>query len=256
MLKLFCPPFTSVRSRLILLICLVFLLAVPFSSFAQKTFTISGNIRDAATGEELIGASVRVNEYVKTGSVSNGYGFYSLTIPRGSYTLVISYVGYNPISQRVILAKDTMLNISLTPRNSLNEVVINSKVTRNNNTNITTAQMGVEKLDMSQVNNVPVLLGERDILKTITLLPGVEAAGEGNTGFYVRGGASDQNLMLLDEAIVYNASHLFGFFSTFNSDAIKDVSLFKGGMPAQYGGRLSSVLDIKTTTRIFQPRAG
>ena len=114
-----------------------------------------------------------------------------------------------------------------------------------NNDNVASPQMGADKLNMSQINNVPVLLGEKDILKTISLLPGVKSAGEGNTGFYVRGGASDQNLILLDEATVYNASHLFGFFSTFNSDAIKDVTLFKGGMPAEYGGRLSSVLDIK-----------
>ncbi len=244
MLKLFYPLFNCVKFRLILLICLLFTLAVPYTALAQKSFTISGNIKDAVTGEALIGASVRVNELPKAGAVSNGYGFYSLSIPHGEYSLIISYVGYTPVAQKITLTKDTVLNIALQPRNSLEEVVISSKTARNN-ANISSPQMGVEKLDMSQINNVPVLLGERDILKTITLLPGVEAAGEGNTGFYVRGGSSDQNLILLDEAIVYNASHLFGFFSTFNSDAIKDVSLYKGGMPAQYGGRLSSVLDVK-----------
>lgn len=244
MLQFFCSLFTSARSRFILLICSVLLLAVPFTSSAQKTFTISGNVKDAATGEALIGASVRVNGLRNIGSASNGYGFYSLSAPRGAYTFTISYVGYTTVTQTLAITKDTTLNISLKPHNALEEVVISSKAERNN-ANITSAQMGVEKLDMSQINNVPVLLGERDILKTITLLPGVEAAGEGNTGFYVRGGAADQNLVLLDEAIVYNASHLFGFFSTFNSDAIKDVSLYKGGIPAQYGGRLSSVLDVK-----------
>lgn len=244
MFKLFCSLFTKARVRLVLLVGLLFMLAGSFPAFAQKSFTISGSIKDAATGEVLIGASVRINERANAGAVSNGYGFYSLSVPKGDHTIVISYVGYTPMVQQISITKDTTLNIRLNPRNSLEEVVISSKATRSN-VNISSPQMGVEKLDMSQINNVPVLLGERDILKTITLLPGVEAAGEGNTGFYVRGGSSDQNLILLDEAIVYNASHLFGFFSTFNSDAIKDVSLYKGGMPAQYGGRLSSVLDVK-----------
>lgn len=242
MLKLFCPFFISTKPRLILLMCLV-ALAVPFATFAQKTFTVSGNIKSAITGEALIGASVQINGLKRAGAASNGYGFYSLSVPAGTYMLAVSYVGYTSVVQQIALTKDTVLNIMLNPRNSLEEVVVSGAAARN--ANITSPQMGVEKLDMLQINNVPVLLGERDILKTITLLPGVEAAGEGNTGFYVRGGASDQNLILLDEAIVYNASHLFGFFSTFNSDAIKDVSLYKGGMPAQYGGRLSSVLDVK-----------
>jgi len=241
---LFCSFFTSTKVRFIFLICLFFTLAGSYPAFAQKRVTISGSIKDAATGEVLIGASIRINKLVNSGAVSNGYGFYSLSVPAGNHIITISYVGYAPISQQISVTKDTTLNIRLNPSNSLGEVVISSKATRSN-ANILSPQMGVEKLDMSQINNVPVLLGERDILKTITLLPGVEAAGEGNTGFYVRGGSSDQNLILLDEAVVYNASHLFGFFSTFNSDAIKDVSLYKGGMPAQYGGRLSSVLDVK-----------
>jgi hypothetical protein len=232
------------RARLISLICTLLLLAAALPSSAQKTLTLSGNVRDALTGESLIGATIRLSELPHLGVVTNGYGFYSLSPPPGAYTLVISYVGYQPVSKHIILTENTTLNVALTTANNLEEVTVSGKATRNN-ANISSPQMGVEKLDMSQINNVPVLLGERDILKTITLLPGVEAAGEGNTGFYVRGGASDQNLILLDEAVVYNASHLFGFFSTFNSDAIKDVSLYKGGMPAQYGGRLSSVLDVK-----------
>jgi hypothetical protein len=151
-------------------------------------------------------------------------------------------VGYETI-EKPFAHQSLAINISLHPTSQLNEVVISAN--KPNNDNVASAQMGEDKLNMAQVNNVPVLLGEKDILKTITLLPGIKSAGEGNTGFYVRGGASDQNLILLDEATVYNASHFFGFFSTFNSDAIKDVSIYKGGMPAEYGGRLSSVLDVK-----------
>jgi len=231
------------KHRLNILLCILFLLFAVIPASAQNSFTISGNIKDAASGEALIGATVKVKELPQIATASNSYGFYSLSAPAGGYTLTISYVGYKPVFLTVSLHRDTVLNVVLSSKTDLDEVVINGKA--RNNDNVSSPQMGVEKLDMSQINNVPVLLGERDILKTISLLPGVKAASEGNTGFYVRGGASDQNLILLDEAVVYNASHLFGFFSTFNSDAIKDVSLFKGGMPAQYGGRLSSVLDIK-----------
>jgi len=230
-------------TRLLILVCVIFSLFTINTAFAQKKITISGTVKDAATGEILIGATVQLKELSQNGAASNSYGFYSLSAPKGKYTLLVTYVGYSAVSQPVDLSRDITLNITMSERSSLDEVTINANAP--NNSQITTPQMGVEKLDMSQINNVPVLLGERDILKTISLLPGVKAASEGNTGFYVRGGASDQNLILLDEAIVYNASHLFGFFSTFNSDAIKDASLFKGGMPAQYGGRLSSVLDIK-----------
>ena len=225
----------------ILLSILFLLSAIP--SFAQKRFTISGNVKDAATGEVLIGATIRIQELSQNGAASNSYGFYSLSAPAGDYTIQISYIGYESVSRKVSLHKDLVLDMALNPKSDLSEVVISAN--KPNNDNVRSAQMGVEKLNMTQINNVPVLLGERDILKTISLIPGVKSASEGNTGFYVRGGASDQNLILLDEATVYNASHLFGFFSTFNSDAIKDVSLYKGGMPAQYGGRLSSVLDIK-----------
>jgi hypothetical protein len=224
------------------LFCLL-LIFISLPSFAQKKFTISGNIKDAATGEVLIGATVRIKELSQNGAATNSYGFYSLSAPEGDYMLLISYVGYITVSKQVSLHKSLSFDIALNARNDLTEVVVSAKA--HNNDNVTSPEMGVDKLNMSQINSMPVLLGERDILKSISLLPGVKAASEGNTGFYVRGGASDQNLILLDEAIVYNASHLFGFFSTFNSDAIKDVSLYKGGMPAQYGGRLSSVLDIK-----------
>ena len=220
----------------------VLLSFITFSAFSQKRFTIGGTIKDAATGETLIGATVRIRELPSAGASTNSYGFYSLPAPAGNYTLLFTYIGYETISMQVSLHKDQTLNISLPSKNDLKEVVISAD--KPNNDNVASPQMGVEKLSMAQINQVPVVFGEKDILKTITLLPGVKAAGEGNTGFYVRGGASDQNLILLDEATVYNASHLFGFFSTFNSDAIKDVTLYKGGMPAQYGGRLSSVLDV------------
>ncbi|WP_183579995.1 TonB-dependent receptor [Mucilaginibacter sp. X5P1] len=236
-------PLAHINKPLLKTFFCLLLIFIGIPSFAQKKFTISGNIKDAATGEVLIGATVRIKELSQNGAASNNYGFYSLSAPEGDYTLLISYVGYITVSRQIALHKNVALDMVLGARNDLTEVIVSAK--GHNNDNVTSPEMGVEKLNMSQINNVPVLLGERDILKTISLLPGVKAASEGNTGFYVRGGASDQNLILLDEAIVYNASHLFGFFSTFNSDAIKDVSLYKGGMPAQYGGRLSSVLDIK-----------
>ena len=231
----------SCTNKTLLISLLALLMAVSVS--AQKKYTISGTVKDASTGEVLIGATFIIKQVAQSGTISNSYGFYSISAPAGNDTLLVTYVGYSPAVYAVNLHSNKTINISLSSKTDLGEVVINGRA--RNNDNVTSPQMGVEKLDMSQINNVPVLLGERDILKTISLLPGVKAASEGNTGFYVRGGASDQNLILLDEAVVYNASHLFGFFSTFNSDAIKDVSLFKGGMPAQYGGRLSSVLDIK-----------
>jgi hypothetical protein len=219
------------------------LLLFSITCFGQKNYTISGTIKDQSTGETLIGATVRIKELPQSGAISNGYGFYSIFIPEGDYTLTFTYAGYQAVEQRILLHHDQKVNISLSTNNSLKEVVINAN--RPNNDNIASPQMGAEKLSMAQINQVPVLLGERDILKTLSMLPGVKSSGEGNTGFYVRGGAADQNLILLDEATVYNASHFFGFFSTFNSDAVKDVTLYKGGMPAEFGGRLSSVLDIK-----------
>ncbi len=212
------------------------------SAYAQKNYTISGTIKDSATGETLIGATVKLQE-LQTGTTTNAYGFFSLTAPEGDFNLVISYIGYQTVTQPIKLNKNSQINVLLTSGNALTEVIISSNSRKNDN--VESAQMGLTRLDLKQVNNVPVIFGEKDVLKTIQLLPGVKTTGDGNTGFYVRGGNSDQNLILLDEAVVYNASHLFGFFSTFNSDAIKDVNLYKGGMPAQYGGRLSSVLDIK-----------
>jgi hypothetical protein len=230
-------------TRFKVLVCIIFSLLTVFPAFAQKKYTVSGTVKDAATGEILIGATISIKGSARNGTASNSYGFYSVSALAGKYTLLVSYVSYTVAVYDISLDHNIVLNIALNSKTDLGEVVVNGNAPSNEN--LVSPQMGVEKLNMDQINNVPVVLGEKDILKTITLLPGVEAANEGNTGFYVRGGATDQNLILLDEATVYNASHLFGFFSTFNSDAVKDVSLFKGGMPAEYGGRLSSVLDIK-----------
>ncbi|QPH38760.1 TonB-dependent receptor [Pedobacter endophyticus] len=224
-------------------LAVLFLIVFHFSVFAQNKFTLSGTVRDASTGETLIGATVRITGATTAAGLTNAYGYFALTQPAGSYTVAISYTGYATTSKTINLDKDLKLNTELRAANDLAEVTVSASNRKNEN--VKSAQMGLEKVDMQSLNSIPVLLGEKDVLKTIQLLPGVKSGGEGNTGFYVRGGAADQNLILLDEAVVYNSSHLLGFFSTFNADAIKDVSLYKGGMPAQYGGRLSSVLDVK-----------
>ncbi|MVN21873.1 TonB-dependent receptor [Mucilaginibacter arboris] len=210
---------------------------------AQNKFTVSGTIKDAQTGETLIGATIKLQEVVISGVTSNSYGFYSLSAGKGNYHLLISYTGYQSVSKNVNLNQNLKLNIQLSPGTNLNEVTITGRAKKDEA--LSSPQMGLQAFSIKEIKDVPVLLGERDVLKTIQLLPGIKSAGEGNSGFYVRGGAADQNLILLDEATVYNASHLLGFFSTFNSDAIKDVNLYKGNMPAQYGGRLASVVDIK-----------
>ena len=188
------------------------------------------------SGESVIRATIRIQELPNLGVFSNEYGFYSISLIKGKYTLLVSQLGYELFSQKIQLDSNRILNIQLSAQNQLKEVVVESS--RKNN-NLTKAQMGTETLNMAAISKVPVIFGEKDILKTLQLLPGVKSAGEGNSGFYVRGGAADQNLILLDEAPVYNASHLLGFFSTFNSDAIKDATLIKGNGPAMYGGRLS-----------------
>lgn len=209
---------------------------------AQEKFTLSGYVRDSLSGETLIGATVSVNGHGK-GIASNQFGFYSITLPRGVYSVVISFTGYMLQQLDISFDKNIEQNFYLSNKPVLQEVIVSASARRRDE-NVTTAQMGKIDLSISQVKSVPVLLGETDLLKTLQLLPGVRNAGEGNTGMYVRGGGPDQNLILLDDAIVYNTGHLFGFFSIFNSDAIKNISLVKGGMSAQYGGRLSSVLDI------------
>ena len=230
-----------------LIVFLLLLSSVAFLSThranAQVKCTISGYVKDAKTGEALIGAIVTVNELLHTGTATNAYGYYSLTIPGGTYTVTARMMGYESLSSLVTLRQNEKHNFDLLERSiELKEVLITAE---RQDENIKNLQMGIEKLDVKQIQSVPVLLGEKDVLKTLQLLPGIKSSGEGNGGFYVRGGGADQNLILLDEATVYNASHLLGFFSVFNSDAIKDVVVFKGTMPAEYGGRLSSVLDIR-----------
>jgi hypothetical protein len=209
---------------------------------AQSTVVVSGSVKDKQTGESLIKAVVRIEELPNAGIISNEYGFYSLSLPKGNYTVVVSQVGYETLIQKIKLDSSQTINFSLQTKNVLKEVVVESS---RKNDNLTKAQMGTETINMAAISKVPVIFGEKDLLKTIQLLPGVKSAGEGNSGFFVRGGGADQNLILLDEAPVYNATHLLGFFSTFNSDAIKDATIIKGNSPSQYGGRLSSVLDVK-----------
>jgi len=210
---------------------------------ATAKFTISGTIRSARTGETILGATIRIDN-PPAGTVSNEYGFYSLPLPAGGpYRIDISAVGFKAQKLDLTLTEDKVEDIKMEEEvKDLQEVTITASPSARS---LKSPQMGLEKLSIRETKNIPVLLGERDILKTIQLLPGIKSAGDGNSGFYVRGGAADQNLILLDEAPVYNASHLLGFFSTFNSDAIKNISVYKGGMPAQYGGRLSSVLDVR-----------
>lgn len=209
---------------------------------AQEKFTVSGYIKDASNGEGLIGVSVFVQE-VKSGTQTNPYGFYSLTLPKGTYNLVLTYVGFEKITKKVDLSQDLKLDVELKDDSKLlQEVVITTKKADDNVKNI---EMSVNKIDIKTMQKMPALLGEVDIIKSIQFLPGVTSVGEGASGFNVRGGGIDQNLVLLDEAPVYNSSHLFGFFSVFNPDAVKDVKLIKGGIPSQYGGRVSSILDVR-----------
>lgn len=211
-----------------------------FSGLAQKK-VLSGIVKDANTGETLIGAVVSEKDTDRATSTNN-YGFYSLVLEAGERIVTFSYVGYETQTKAISLNESVKIDIELMPnQNALQEVVV-SGVQRNKK--VRSPQMGSFKFSMEEIKNVPVLFGEKDLLKTIQLLPGVQSGGEGSTNFFVRGGGGDQNLILLDEAIVYNAAHLLGFFSTFNSDAVKDVQLYKGGIPSQYGGRISSVLDI------------
>lgn len=219
----------------------IFTLIISQLAFGQTRFTLNGYIKDSLSGESVIGATVSVNGQSK-GVTSNQYGFYSLTLDEGDYLIQVSHVSYSVKLVPVSLHSNQSLNVDLIAKSALiNEVVVYSK---KRDGNVKNAQMGRIDLSMNQVKAIPAFMGEVDILKAIQLLPGVQSAGEGNAGFYVRGGGPDQNLIMLDDAVVYNTGHLFGFFSIFNGDAIKNVSLIKGGMPAQYGGRLSSVLDV------------
>ncbi len=208
----------------------------------QNRYTISGHVTDASSGEVQIGATVYIPE-ITSGTVTNSYGFYSLTLPKGKYHVRFSFVGFTTVEKVVDLSGNIRLDIELKPEEtSLEEVVIKGDA---DDANVNSAHMGVVKMNMKEIKKIPVLFGEQDVLKTLTLMPGVSSGGEGKGGFFVRGGNTDQNLILLDEAPVYNASHLMGFFSVFNSDALKDIKLYKEGIPAKFGGRLSSVVNVK-----------
>lgn len=221
------------------------LIALLLSStfYGQEKFTVNGTISDSQTGETMIGANVLIKELPTTGTVCNVYGYYSITLPSETYTITVSYIGYEKFTQVIDLTKNQKIDIKLTTNTeTIDEVIISAE---RKNDNITTDKIGVEKLNTKDIKKIPVLFGEQDVIKILTLTPGVKTSGEGSGGMFVRGGSSSQNLILLDEATVYNASHLLGFFSTFNSDAIKDLTLYKGTAPAEYGGRISSVMDIR-----------
>lgn len=221
---------------------IVLFLMLPLAAFSQENYTISGYMRDGSTGEELLYATVVVKE-TGGGATTNLYGFYSITLPEGKYTIQYSYIGMQAQEMVIDLKADMKKDVELTSgATDLNEIVIDGK---KEDENVTNTEVSVVTLDVKDAKLIPVLLGEQDILKTLQLMPGVSANSEGSSGFFVRGGDADQNLILLDEAPVYNASHLLGFFSVFNSDALKDVKLYKGGMPAEYGGRVSSVMDVR-----------
>jgi hypothetical protein len=218
----------------------LFLLTL-ISSYSQTKFTLSGSIKDFKSNETLIGVNVYIPE-LKIGTTSNEYGYYSLTLPSGEYVVEVSYVGYQGIQRTITLNQNTKTNFALNESGEeLQEVVI---VDNKGKINIKSPEMSANKLSIATIKKMPVVMGEVDVLKSILLLPGVTNAGEGASGFNVRGGGADQNLILLDEANIFNSSHVFGFFSVFNPDAIKDMKLYKGGIPARYGGRASSVLDI------------
>ena len=229
--------------NLVTLLSLFLLSATTINAQTPKN-TLSGTVKDAKNGEDLIGVSISVSE-LKIGVATNTYGYYSLNLPEGKYTIVYSYVGYATQTKTVDLTKgDITLKVELAEdKRELNELTVTTD--RPNSSNVESTKMSVVKMDIKEVKKIPILLGEVDIIKAIQLLPGVQAAGDGNTLFIVRGGNVDHNLVQLDEAVVYNPSHVVGFFSVFNGDAIKDFEIYKGGIPANYGGRLASVLDVR-----------
>ena len=213
------------------------------AAWAQERATLNGYIRDAENGEELLGVTVYIPS-IQAGTVSNDYGFFALTVPKGTYEVQFSYIGYKLVTQTIDLQNDVSFNLEMeTDAQLMQEIVIEDEPL---DENVLAVQMSKNTLNMNQVRKLPALFGEIDIIKNIQLLPGVISAGEGNSSFFVRGGSADQNLILIDEAPVYDPSHLFGLFSVFNADVIKDSELYKGGIPARFGGRLSSILDVRT----------
>lgn len=233
-------------TTILFLILLLFILPPDVSAKEEKEddlrYTVRGHVRDAENREELLGATIYVKE-LKTGTTSNNYGFYSISLKPGKYELVYSYIGYRQKTRNINLQEDTTINIELAEKKQeLDEVTVSDE---RRDDNVTSTQMSSMKIKNETISDIPALMGEVDVLKSLQLLPGVQATGEGSSGFSVRGGSRDQNLILLDEATIFNASHLMGFFSVFNNDAIKEVELFKGDIPAKYGGRLSSIVDIR-----------
>ncbi|WP_298486521.1 TonB-dependent receptor [uncultured Maribacter sp.] len=227
--------------KFLIRVCLFIFLSSSYLSFGQQKFTLSGIVSQKNSNETLIGVTIAIPE-LQTGIITNEYGFYSITLPEGNYSLITSYLGFQEIKKDITLTDNKKINFQLTEEaEQLEEVIVTEDKER---IDIRKPQMSVNTLKAETIKNIPVILGEADIIKSILLLPGVTNAGEGASGFNVRGGSADQNLILLDEATIFNSSHLFGFFSVFNPDAIKNIKLYKGGIPARYGGRVSSVLDI------------
>ncbi|MDD2563107.1 MAG: carboxypeptidase-like regulatory domain-containing protein [Salinivirgaceae bacterium] len=246
---------------IILIVTLLFTISLfanddTHTEIEAERYVISGYIRDGSNGEDLIGATVYIKE-LKTGTVTNVYGYYSLNLSPGVYCFVYTYLGYETVEKKINLNKNIIQNVELSPSaQMLTEVSITAEAL---NANITRTEMSVAKMDAKSIEKIPALMGEVDVIKAMQLLPGVSAVSEGGSGFSVRGGSVDQNLIILDEANVYNASHLIGFFSVFNNDVVKDLKLYKGDIPAEYGGRLSSVVDIRMkdgNTKKFHGKAG
>ncbi len=231
------------RIILLLILCIVNIAQIKAGDEnSPGKITISGYVKDAENGESLIGATVFIKE-LKIGTAANAYGFYSISVPTGLYTVEYSFIGYSKKVEKFDLRSNITVNTELLPESKqMEEVTVTAE---RPDKNITQAEMSTARLDIKTIRQIPALMGEVDIIKAIQLLPGVQATSEGTSGFSVRGGGLDQNLIILDEATVYNASHLMGFFSVFNNDAVRDVKLYKGDMPAYYGGRLSSVLDVR-----------
>jgi len=237
---------------------LIILLSLISSVLFAQEHTISGYVKDASNGEALISATIYVDE-IKTGTLTNAYGFYSITLQAGSYNLNYSYLGYDDRAETIQLDRDITLDVELGYSSEIIEEIVVSAEKETRDANVENVEMSKIDLDINAIQKLPALLGEVDVIKAIQLLPGAATVGEGTSGFYVRGGNVDQNLILLDEAPVYNASHYLGFFSVFNPDAVKDMQFYKGAMPAEYGGRLSSVVDIKMkegNSKNFGAKAG
>ena len=224
-----------------LIFTIVFMMAF-LTGYSQETVRISGYVKDKENGEDLIGATVLIKE-LQSGNISNVYGFYSISMPAGKYTLEVSYVGYETLSMPIEVTEDRTLNFDLAVASEMiEEVVITAEA---ENKNVSQNEMSTLNITGKTIKEIPAVLGEPDIIRSIQLLPGITAVGDGSTGFNVRGGSADQNLILLDEGVIYNSAHLLGLFSAINPDAVKDVKIYKGGIPARYGGRLSSVLDVR-----------